>query len=78
LKGILQQSKQTLEAPLLARESAIAAASVSGGWGRRLFGGVRPLLWFLVISGLIALLVLRNYEGKASRAAVKQLKPEQR
>jgi hypothetical protein len=78
LKGILDHSKVTMEGPAMARESALAAANVSGGWGRRLFGGIRPLLWFLIISALIALLALRNYEGKASRAAVKQLKPEQR
>jgi hypothetical protein len=76
LKGILEHSKVTLEAPFSSSESATASASFSGGWGRRLFGGIRPLLWFLIISGLIALLVLRNYEGRT--AAVKQLKPEQR
>jgi hypothetical protein len=74
LKGILQNSKLTLEAPLLARESASLSASPAEGWGRRLFGGVRPLLWLLVISAVIALLVLRNYEGKANRAGVKEIK----
>lgn len=69
LKGILENSKTTLEAPIFARESATVAASPPEGWGRRLFGGVRPLLWLLVISALIALVVLRNYEGRASRAA---------
>jgi hypothetical protein len=77
LKGILEHSKLTLEAPLSARENSTVAASVSGGWGRRLFGGVRPLLWFIIISGFIALFALRNYEGRASRG-VKQLKPEER
>ena len=78
LKGILEHSKVMMEGPMMARESAAASANASDGWGRRLFGGIRPLLWFLIISALIALLVLRNYEGKASRAGVKQLKPEQR
>ena len=78
LKGILEHSKARLETSLSARETAIASATVPDGWGRRLFGGIRPLLWFLIISALIALLALRNYEGKTSRAAVKQLKPEQR
>lgn len=78
LKGILEHSKVMMEAPMMARESATASASASDSWGRRLFGGIRPLLWFLIISALIALLALRNYEGKASRAGVKQLKPEQR
>lgn len=78
LKGILEHSKLTMEAPVMARESAAASANMSDSWGRRLFGGIRPLLWFLIISALIALLVLRNYEGRASRTAVKHLKPEQR
>ena len=78
LKNILEHSKVTLEAPMMGRESALASASVSDGWGRRLFGGIRPLLWVLIISALIALLALRTYEGKASRTGVKQLKPEQR
>ena len=78
LKNILEHSKFTLEAPMMARESALASANVSDGWGRRLFGGIRPLLWVLLISAVIALLALRTYEGKANRAAVKQLKPEQR
>jgi hypothetical protein len=78
LKGILQRSKFTLEAPLSAGESA-AFVDTPGGWGRRLFGGIRPLLWFVIISGVIALFALRNYEGKSSRTAgVKQLKPEER
>lgn len=75
LKGILEHSKVTLEAPMFGRESATVSANPSGGWGRRLFGGVRPLLWFLIISGLIALFALRNYEGKATRnARVKEIK----
>ncbi|HEY0730694.1 MAG TPA: hypothetical protein VGD38_21590 [Pyrinomonadaceae bacterium] len=78
LKGILEHSKLTMEAPMMARESTVASANASDSWSRRLFGGIRPLLWFLIISALIALLALRNYEGKANRAAVKQLKPEQR
>ena len=67
LKGILEHSKVTLEAPIFARESATISTRPAEGWGRRLFGGVRPLLWLLVISALIALIVLRNYEGRASR-----------
>lgn len=67
LKGILEHSKLTLEAPIFSRASATISASPAEGWGRRLFGGVRPLLWFLIISALIALIVLRNYEGKAER-----------
>jgi hypothetical protein len=76
LKGILEHSKLTLEAPLSGGDSATASAN--GGWKQRLFGGIRPLLWFMIISGLIALFLLRNYEGKTRSAGVKQLKPEER
>ena len=75
LRGILQHSKLTLEGPALARD-ATASTNPPGGWGHRLFGGIRPLLWFLIISGIVALLALRNYEGKASRSAgVKEINP---
>jgi hypothetical protein len=79
LKGILEHSKVTLEAPVLGRETATLSADPSEGWSHRLFGGIRPLLWIVIISALIALLALRTYEGKANRTAgMKQLKPEQR
>jgi len=78
LKGILEYSRVTFEAPVLA-ETETLSTNPAGGWGHRLFGGIRPLLWFLIISALIALLALRTYEGKANRATgMKQLKPEQR
>jgi hypothetical protein len=67
LKGILANSKVTFEGPVFGRDNATVSARPVEGWGRRLFGGVRPLLWLLVISAMIALVVLRNYEGKASR-----------
>jgi len=79
LKGLLQNSKLTLEGPLAGSDSATVSATTSGGWSSRLFGGIRPLLWFVIISGLIALFALRNYEGKTSRTTgVKHLKPEER
>ncbi|MCA1577483.1 MAG: hypothetical protein LC794_09000 [Acidobacteria bacterium] len=75
LRGILHNSKLTFEGPALARDLT-ASTNPPGGWKHRLFGGIRPLLWFLIISGLIALLALRNYEGKAGRAAgVKEINP---
>lgn len=77
LKGILEHSKLTMEAPLLGGDNATVSAN-DGGWKQRLFGGIRPLLWFMIISGLIALFLLRNYEGKTRTAGVKQLKPEER
>jgi hypothetical protein len=60
LKSVLEHSKLSLEGGLSA-EAAVAAHQ-SSGWTRRLFGGIRPLLWVLVISALVALLLLRRTE----------------
>jgi hypothetical protein len=77
LKGVLEHSRLRLEAPNPGQQTATAQAVRVGNWNQRLFGGVRPLLWVLIISALIALLALRTHEGKTSRAGVKHLKPEQ-
>lgn len=77
LKGILAQTKLSLDGPPVVADSATVSAN-PGVWKQRLFGGIRPLLWFVIISGLIALFLLRNYEGKTRTAGVKQLKPEER
>jgi hypothetical protein len=75
LRSILQHSKTMVEGPGLG-DSVTTSTKPPGGWGHRLFGGIRPLLWFLIISGLIALLALRNYEGKTNRPAkVKEINP---
>ena len=76
LEGILEQTKLSLEEPLAATDNATVSED-RGGWTQRLFGGIRPLLWFMIISGLIALFLLRNYEGRTRTAGVK-LKPEER
>jgi hypothetical protein len=64
LKAILEHSKSRLEgAATASTESAIATTDQhSVSWGRRLFGGIRPLLWVLVMSALAALLLLRRTE----------------
>lgn len=75
LTGILEQSKTSLEGPVLTATTAELSTHQSYGWGRRLFGGVRPLLWLLMISALLALLALgrrRTY----SATTRKPLKPE--
>jgi len=77
LKGILAQTKLSLERQLASNDNATMSVS-HGGWKQRLFGGIRPLLWFMIISGIIALILLRNYEWKTRTAGVKQLKPEER
>jgi hypothetical protein len=75
LKTILEHSKSSLEGEVLSASNAEFSAHQSYGWGRRLFGGIRPLLWLLMISALIALLALgrRRTETASTR---KPLKPE--
>ena len=69
-----------LEGPLgklLTASTADLSLYPSDGWGHRLFGGIRPLLWLLVLSALIALLVLgRRRTDSATAAKGKALKPE--
>ena len=77
LKSILGSTKVSLDGPPATAGSATVSDDF-GGWRQRLFGAIRPLLWFVIISGFIALFLLRNYEGKARTAGVKQLKPEER
>ena len=73
LKAILEHSKTSLDGPLASAPAAGFSRQQTPGWGHRLFGGIRPLLWLLVLSALIALLVLgRNGTGRKS----KSLKPE--
>lgn len=73
LKAILEHSKVSLDGPLASAPAAELPIRQTPGWGHRLFGGIRPLLWLLVLSALIALLVLgRNGTGRKS----KSLKPE--
>jgi hypothetical protein len=78
LRGIIAQSKASLEASsTMAVTAADSSASDSDGWGHRLFGGIRPLLWLLVLSAFIALLVLgRRRADSATAAKGKALKPE--
>jgi hypothetical protein len=74
LKNILAHSKASLDGPALSATAAEFSSPGSYGWGRRLFGGIRPLLWLLMLSALIALLALgrRRVETNTSKA----LKPE--
>ena len=77
LRGIIAQSKASLEGSVLTASTAELSAYESDSWGHRLFGGVRPLLWVLVLSALIALLVLgRRRVDSATTAKGKALKPE--
>ena len=77
LRAILEQSKASLEGSTVTASTAELASYQSYGWGQRLFGGVRPLLWLLVLSAIIALLAL-GWRRTESSPAPKQkaLKPE--
>ena len=70
LKSVLEHSKWSLEGSGHNTAQTALAIHRSPGWGQRLFGGVRPLLWVLVVSALIALLVLRRMENV--RVPIKQ------
>jgi hypothetical protein len=58
LKSILEHSQASLGGSALTASTDDYATYQSYGWGHRLFGGIRPLLWLLVLSALIALLLL--------------------
>jgi hypothetical protein len=72
LRTILEHSRTSFDGPALAATAQFSSHQ-SIGWGQRLFGGIRPLLWLLVLSALIALLVLGR-SGTARKN--KALKPE--
>lgn len=77
LRGIIAQSKAGLEGSVLTASTAEFSLNHSNGWGHRLFGGIRPLLWLLVLSALIALLVLgRRLADGSTATKSKALKPE--
>lgn len=77
LKGILEHSQASLGGSALTASTDDLASYQSYGWSHRLFGGIRPLLWLLVLSALIALSVLgkRRVDTLAASRA-KALKPE--
>ena len=76
LRAILEHSRSSLEGRDLTAATAEFSSQQSYGWGRRLFGGIRPLLWLLSISALIALLALGKRRTDNAAAARKSLKPE--
>ena len=77
LKAILEQSQATLGGSVLTAGTDDYVSYESYGWGQRLFGGIRPLLWLLVLSALIALLVLgKRRVDNVSASRAKALKPE--
>ena len=75
LRAILEHSRSSLEGHDLAAATAELSSHQSRGWGHRLFGGIRPLLWLLSLSALIALLALGKRRVDSATAR-KTLKPE--
>ncbi|HEU4765861.1 MAG TPA: hypothetical protein VFS77_00765 [Pyrinomonadaceae bacterium] len=68
LKSILENTKFGLEGA--AYSAAATTVHKSTGWGQRLFGGIRPALWVLTISALLALIVLgKRRIAKPARTA---------
>ena len=61
LKSILEHTRLALDGPADTADASVVAHE-SGGWGQRLFGGIRPLLWVLTISALLALMLLGKIE----------------
>ena len=79
LKAIMANSKTSLEGPALSATTAEFSSHQSYGWEQRLFGGIRPLLWVLMLSALIALIVLGRRRGENATAhQSKPPKPERR
>lgn len=67
LKSVLEHTKLTLEG---GSAGAAAKARQSTSWGQRLFGGIRPVLWVLFISAVLALLLLgKRRAAKPARTA---------
>ena len=74
LKNILEHSKASLDGPGLSATTAEFSSPGSYGWRRRLFGGIRPVLWLVMLSALIAFLALGKRRGESNTR--KALKPE--
>jgi len=62
LKSILEHTRLSLDGSAVDAAETNVVARQSAGWGQRLFGGIRPFLWVLIISALLALLLLGRIE----------------
>jgi hypothetical protein len=77
LRSILEHSKLRLEGADLNSAASEFSSPRTSGWGQRLFGGIRPLLWLLMLSALIALLALGRLRGEPlTQRRSKIFKPE--
>lgn len=73
LRAILAHSKASLDGTPAPATAAEFSSHHLQGWKHRLFGGIRPLLWILVVSALLGLLLLGRSTGMRKS---KSLKPE--
>jgi hypothetical protein len=62
LKSILEHTRLKLDGSSVDAAETNVVAHQSPSWGQRVFGGIRPLLWLLIISALLSLLVLGRIE----------------
>ena len=77
LKAILAHSQASLGGSPLTASTEDYVSYESYAWGQRLFGGIRPLLWLLVLSALIALSLLgKRRVDNVNSSKAKALKPE--
>jgi hypothetical protein len=77
LRGILEHSKASLEGSAWTTTTTELSLYQSKSWGHRLFGGVRPLLWLVMVSALVALLALgRRRADNTTAPKSKALKPK--
>src|SRR2546423_4416255 len=78
LRNILEQSKISIDGPALTATGLEFSSHSPYDWRYRLFGGIRPLLWLLILSALIALLILGKWRVNTETAEPrnKALKPE--
>jgi len=78
LRNILEQSKISIDGPALTATGLEFSSHTPYDWRYRLFGGIRPLLWLLMLSALITLLVLgrRRVDTETAERRNKALKPE--
>jgi hypothetical protein len=76
LRTILEHSKTSIDGPPLTATGAEFGSAYN--WRHRLFGGIRPVLWVLLLSGLIVFLTLgrRRVDSETTRRPRKPLKPE--
>ncbi len=65
LKTILVKSKANLSARLSGQPESISALNAEPNWGRSTTGIIQEFLWILLISVIIRLMVLGNYDLKS-------------